>query len=182
MTEEPESTDAGNSVDEFVRLISLHQRRVHAYIAALLPVRSDADDVMQETSLALWRKWKEFDPSREFFRWACGVAHIEVLRHRRNHMNKRLFFNEELMAEIAEEVLRQPELIEMRGEALATCLQKLGRSDRRLIDHRYGQGVTAIQTATDLGRPTSTVYKALARIRRALRACITRRLAEEFSS
>ena len=169
------------AVDQFVQLFAMHQRRVHAYIGAILPNRSDADDVMQETSIALWRKWGDFDQSRDFYRWACGVAHIEVLRHRRKHASQRLFFAEDLMIEIAEEVLRQSEIIDLRGEALARCLQKLNDESRQLIEHRYGQGVTALQTAKDLGRPPSTVYKALARIRKTLLACIRRRLAEELN-
>lgn len=178
---DPEAGTLG-SVDRFVQLFAREQRRVHAYIGALLPSRTDADDVMQETSIALWRKWSQFDEGRDFFRWACGVAHIEVLRHRRKHATSRLFFNEDIMGEIAEEVLNQSDVAAARSAALAECLQKLREPDRRLVEHRYGAGVTTLQAAADLGRPPSTVYKALARIRRSLMECIQRRLAQEASA
>ena len=73
---------------EFVQLFSAHQRGVHAYISALVPSATDADDLMQETSLALWEKFDEFDPQRDFHRWACGVAYISVLRHRRRYRKR----------------------------------------------------------------------------------------------
>jgi len=31
---------------------------------------ADADDVLQETNLVLWRKTADFDPAREFMPWA----------------------------------------------------------------------------------------------------------------
>ncbi|MEN1679629.1 MAG: sigma-70 family RNA polymerase sigma factor [Planctomycetota bacterium] len=168
------------SVDEFVQLFAQHQRRVHAYIGTVLPSRGDADDVMQETSIALWKKWGEFDRSRDFFRWACGIARIEVLRYRRKHATQRLFLEEKLMESIADEAIRQAQTVDLRGAALEHCLTKLNDDSRQLIEYRYGQGVTALQTATDLGRPPSTVYKALARIRKTLLECIRRRMAEEL--
>ncbi|TWT46885.1 sigma-70 family RNA polymerase sigma factor [Botrimarina hoheduenensis] len=173
-------TPSNESVDQFVQLFAKHQRRVHAYIGAVLPSRNDADDVMQETSIALWRKWSSFDQSREFLPWACGVAHIEVLRHRRKYATQRVYFNENLMQDIAEEVLAQSEIAELRSEALVACLRRLNEADRQLVEQRYGGGVTALKAAEQLGRPPSTVYKALARIRRGLLDCVRRRISPEL--
>lgn len=167
------------TVDLFVKLFAQDQRQVHAYIGALLPRRADADDVMQETSMALWRKWSQFDPSRPFLPWACGVAYFEVLRHRRKHATRKLFFSEELMENIAEETLKQSDLAESRTAALAECLTKLPTKDKQLVEHRYSEGVTILKAAEDLGRPPSTVYKAMARIRKLLLECIRRRVAQE---
>src|SRR5262245_27178829 len=84
----------------FVQLFAQHQRGIHAYICTLVPNRVDADDVMQETSLVLWRKWEEFDCNREFIRWACGIAFNEVLKLRRRVATRRCYFNEELLAQL----------------------------------------------------------------------------------
>ena len=64
--------------DSFAEQLVCNQHRVFAYIVTLLANRDDAEDAFQSTCLVLWKKWKEFDPSRDFFGWACGVANNEV--------------------------------------------------------------------------------------------------------
>lgn len=170
-----------NSIDSgrFLQLFAQHQRSVHAYIYSLVPSRVDADDVMQETSLVLWRKWGEFDPNRDFVRWACGIAFHEVLKLRRKVATNRCYFNDELLEKISAEAIRQSDELEGRHVALLSCLNKLGTRDRELIERRYQAKTTARQVASDLDRPASTVYKALARIRGALFDCVERTIAQE---
>ncbi len=167
----------------FVQLFAQHQRRVHAYIGSLLPNRTDADDVMQETSLVLWKKWDQFDKNRKFLPWACGVALLEVLKFRRLRGASRCVFNEELVKSLAIEAMDQldshDDSHDERRLVLRGCLKQLGDSDRQLIEHRYQSAITAKQTAADLGRPASTVYKALVRIREALFQCVQRKIAQK---
>ena len=162
-----------------MQLFAQHQRSIHAYIYSLVPSRVDADDVMQETSLVLWRKWGEFDPSRDFIRWACGIAFHEVLKLRRKAATNRCFFDEELLEQLAVEVMRQSDELERRQVALLSCLNKLGTRDRELIERRYLEKTTARKVADELDRPASTVYKALARIRNSLFECVERTVAQE---
>ncbi len=66
--------------ERFVSQFTVAHRRIYAFILTLLPNRSEADEVMQETSLVLWRQFDQFDPQRDFVRWACGVALNQVRR------------------------------------------------------------------------------------------------------
>ena len=66
-----------------------------------------------------------------------------------------------------------------RQEALAGCLEKLGRDDRALIAERLKDHATVQSTAESVGRSVDAVYKALARIRRVLHGCIERSLSLE---
>lgn len=170
-----------DSLHRFLRLYAQNQQRVHAFVCTMLPSRPDADDVLQETSIALWQKWSEFDESRDFYRWACGIARIEVLRHRQRHASSRLLFCDELLTKLAEESLDQSAEPSSEEHALEACLGKLRESDKKLVEYRYSNGVTARKTARDLGRSSSTVYKALVRIRKNLLACIRRQMAQEVS-
>ena len=167
------------NVEQFVQLFAKHQRGVQAYVWTLVGNRDDADDVLQETSVSLWRKWAEFDNQRDFFRWACGVAFIEVLRHRRKHATSRLWFSEELMETLAAEFVEETAWYESRTAALQGCLDRLGERDRQIIEARYRHGATAQQVAEQLRRPVSTLYKMMARIRQRLHACIEVALARE---
>jgi len=42
---------------------------------------SDADDVLQETFLAVSRKAASFEPGSNFVAWACGIARLKVLEN-----------------------------------------------------------------------------------------------------
>jgi RNA polymerase sigma-70 factor (ECF subfamily) len=106
----------------------------------LVPGAADADDIMQETSLALWQKFQEFDPQRDFFRWACGVAYVAVLRFRRSHSKDKLWFNEELLELISNDLLDRKDTRELRRQALSECMKKLEPGERRFIDARYSAG------------------------------------------
>jgi RNA polymerase sigma-70 factor (ECF subfamily) len=52
--------DAGGPRDnheEFVALFVRHEAAIHSFILTLLPRLDDAEDVMQQASLTMWRKF-----------------------------------------------------------------------------------------------------------------------------
>lgn len=157
----------------FVQLLAKHQSALSSFVGSLVPSHADVDDIMQETSLALWKKWGEYDVSRDFFRWACGVAHIQVLRHRRKSATDRLWFSEELIELLSFEMLEQTDLFELRRDALDSCVRKLPTGDRAVIELRYQSGMTVDRVAESLGKTSRTVHRMLSRIRRMLYQCIT---------
>lgn len=157
----------------FVQLLAKHQCALNAFVSSLVPTRADAEDVLQETSLALWKKWADYDVTRDFFRWACGIAHIEVVRHRRKAATDRLWFNEELIGVLSSEMIDDADLFDLRRDALDACIKKLPRADQSLLESRYQIGMSVDTVADSLGRTTRTVHRSLARIRRLLYQCIT---------
>src|SRR5438270_13068296 len=74
-----------------VRLLSRHQEALFRYIFALLPHEEDAKDALQETSVALYRKFAEYDSDKPFLAWAYRFTYLEVLNQReRNQRHRRL--------------------------------------------------------------------------------------------
>ena len=69
------------SSGEFIRLFLQNERRIYAFIVSLLPDLTDAEDVLQETSVVLWEKFDQFQPGTNFVSWACKIAHFKVLKH-----------------------------------------------------------------------------------------------------
>ena len=65
--------------NEFVSLLTASQRRLYAFICTLVIDRTDADEVLQETNLALWEQAERFEAGTDFVAWACRVAHYKVL-------------------------------------------------------------------------------------------------------
>src|SRR5947209_5596039 len=65
-----------------VRLLTKHQDDLFRFIFALLPHEEDARDVLQETSVAVCRKFFDYDVEQPFLPWAFGFAYLETLKHR----------------------------------------------------------------------------------------------------
>ncbi len=169
--------------EEFVRLFGANQGRVFAFLLTLLPSYADAQEILQQTSIVIWRKFDTFDPAGDFVRWACGIAYREALNHLKHQRRDRLAFSQQVLEKVAAERLDRGGVLDRCRLALQNCLQKLGNRDRQIIDNYYYQGrSTASEVAAALGRPVDTVYKALARIREALHLCIDRTLAAEERS
>ena len=169
----------GKDHETFVRLMSSHQRQVWWFINTLLPSESDADDVLQETSLVLWRKWDQFDRDRDFLSWAIGIARRQVLRYVREHRSKRLHLDEVVLgeiAEVAEKRIRNLSRVETRVEALKACIESLGEKDRGVVEARYLCSWSTKEIAEKSGKPLATVYTVLARARVQLANCVKRRL------
>ena len=61
-------------------------------------------------------------------------------------------------------------------ELLDQCMDKLPPADRELLDLRYRSDLPVKALAAQLGRPLSTTYEALNRIRRNLVECVQRAL------
>lgn len=160
-----------------VRLLSRHQEDLFRYIFSLLPHEEDAKDVLQETSVALYRKFADFDPQKPFLAWAYGFAHMEVLKQReRNARNARLW-NEELIERLAQERQQHEPILDARLLALEHCLLELPAADQALIRQRYHGGARADELIAEVGRSRRTLFRELSRIRRVLFECISRRTA-----
>jgi RNA polymerase sigma-70 factor (ECF subfamily) len=165
---------------QFLRLFLQNQPRLYAYILTLLPHRADADDVLQEASLAMWDKFDADAPPAEFLAWARRVAYHKVLDFykKSNRVAARLsrLFVERL-AEAA--AAREEELrLDARREALAGCVEKLPPRDRELLARRFADGATTQSTSEQLGRSVDSVYKALAKVRGVLMDCIQKSLTQ----
>lgn len=166
-------------VEEFIQDLTRDQRRILLYIYGLIPNWAEAEEVLQNTNLVLWRKLDGFQPGTNFFAWACSVAHFEVLKWRERRARDARTLSCEFIQEIGSELARQGDLIEQRHQALAGCLGKLKESDRRLILLRYGDGATTQSVAAQLGRPIKSIYAAVQRIRDGLLECINRTIAQD---
>jgi len=165
--------------EEFVRLYARDEGRLRRYVAALVPVSADVDDIMQETAIALMRKFEQYDSAQPFFNWACRFALYEVLQYRKRVKTRRRYFSDEVVEAIAAEYQKHQLLSEERKKALPMCLEKLDDQDRRLIELRYFSEETVDQLAQRIEQPVARLYRSLARIRYRLAACVRKSIATE---
>jgi RNA polymerase sigma-70 factor, ECF subfamily len=165
--------------DELAKRIVHHQHRVFAYIATLLANHDDAEDVFQSTCLILWRKWDEFDADRDFFSWACGVAHNEVRNFLRRGQRNRLHLSEEVLTQVANTRLMADDVLEARSRFLALCMKKLSEDQRRLVEQCYAGAEPIKAIAEAMGISPAALTMRLQRIRKILFECMTRALEDE---
>ena len=126
------SMDA-SSAEEFVRLFSKSQHRILGFVHTLVPRLVEAEDILQETSVILWKKWPEFERDKDFVKWACGIARLEVFRMLRQKKRSGLYLSESVLNQIADIALAESKdkaRLDDGGIALDACLQKLPKSDR----------------------------------------------------
>src|SRR5262245_51670210 len=121
---EPDPATAPPRVDAFVRLLGQNQRRIFLYVMALVPTWNEAEEIIQETNLGLWREFDQFQLGTNFAAWACKVAFHQVLAWRKRKQRDRLEFSPEFLQAVATEAITAADDLEERSRALAGCVGK----------------------------------------------------------
>lgn len=164
------STPAGQ--EQFLSLFLRSEREIFRYVSVLVPNIADAEDIVQQTAVALWEKFDAYDPSQPFTPWACRFA----LNKARQWIERRRRWQALLEGGLAEELARRheelrPEL-EVRLRRLEHCLAKLPEEQRSLVEGYYYHRAGIEVLAGRGGRTVASTYKALQRIRQALQLCV----------
>jgi len=165
--------------EQFLRLVVEHEPALGTFVRSLLPSRGDASEVMQEVMVVLWQKFAEFDPMRDFRKWAFGIARYEALAYLRDRARDRHVFDDELVGRLADEAEAAGQRHEAQREALETCLRKLSESQRALVLSAYAKGTRIDELASQRGQTAMSLYKLLHRIRQSLLECVRRTIVRE---
>lgn len=169
--------------EDIIRQVTQRQRQLYSYIFSLLLNADDAQEVLQETNLALWRKRDEIHDVANFPAWACRVAYYEVLAFRKRAARDKLVFSfdDELLASLANEAEGTP-WQDSRGAQLQACLRTLSHQSRELLQLRYATSLSVDEMSAKLGRSAAAISQALYRIRKRLLDCVTRQSAPGAAS
>ena len=169
----PSNQEVGRDA-EFMRLFLSNERRIYGLIFSLVPDWADADDLMQEVSTVLWRKFGEFEPGTNFSAWALKIARFQVLAYRKKQRVERARLSDRTVEQLADRALmRASEPVDGRREALKRCLGRLRDQDRQLIQLKYNPGATTKSVAETVGKSIHAVYKGLNRVHSQLLDCVT---------
>ncbi len=170
---------ASDPAEAHVQFIAQAQRRLFAFILALVRRAADAEDVLQETNLVLWRKRESYRPGTDFHAWAFEIARLQALAHHARQARAGDPIDADLLSKIAEAAGSESTQYDRREAALHNCLQKLPAEQRDLITRRYQPQAGVRVLAAEQGKTAKAVSEALRRIRERLRECIERTLAAE---
>jgi len=164
--------DRNAAQQQFLSLFLRSEREVFRYVAALIPNVADAEDIVQQTAVALWEKFDAYDPNQPFTPWACRFA----LNKAKQWIERRRRWQALLESGLAEELVQRreelrPEL-ESRLNYLEGCLDKLPGNQRSLVEGYYYRRESIEKLAENSGRTVAATYKTLQRVRQALQVCI----------
>ena len=133
--------------DLFVELYCEHEPHIRAFLRSLLPTNTDVDEVLQEVSVVIWKKFDRFDESTDFMRWVYVIARLEALKYRRKHARSRLIFDDAVYNLMAEEGKDEHPKRKLELTALQKCLSNLPEKQRELIDTIYQHRIKAVDLA-----------------------------------
>ena len=160
------------SNEEFLRLFLTNQRAILCYIRSLAPGAQDADDILQETSITLWEKFREFEPGTNFRAWAFKTAYWKVREANQKATRSKLVFDGDLIDIIASDAEAMSPASDSRHIALGICLAKLKSRDHKMLLGRYSEEGSVERAAASSGRSIQATYRALGRAKAALKECV----------
>jgi RNA polymerase sigma-70 factor (ECF subfamily) len=169
-----------NGAARVAALLMRHRGALFAYLLAALRDPHDAEDLLQDVSLAATSSWSQYDPATPFMPWAREIARRRILDFAGKRARRPALLDPEVLARLDVAAARldaEPE--EPRRDALRRCLEGLGARVRRVLELRYDERLGVDEVAARAGRSLQATYAILKRSKESLRDCVARRLATE---
>jgi len=159
-------------------LLMRHRSELLAYLIASVRNAHDAEDLLQDVSLAASTSWAQYRPGTPFLAWAREIARRRVLDYGKRVSRRHALLEPEVLEALdaAAVVLETEEPLEPRRDALRTCLTKVDGDARRILELRYAEKAEVSRIAREVGRTVQASYAILKRVKLLLRECIDRRI------
>lgn len=167
-------------VKKFGELLAECHHDLFAFIYALVQNHADAEDVYQQVTMLLWKKFDTFAIGTNFAAWATTVAHNIARDFIRSRRRSAVALSDEVLEAIASaRISGRCWSSSDTSEALSRCLKKLTEKDRSLIERCYSANRDFQSIATEENRTVGAIYQAICRVRKKLYACVHRSLSQE---
>jgi RNA polymerase sigma-70 factor (ECF subfamily) len=150
---------AGGDEDALAALYDRYRLILYGFILRILHSRAEAEDVLQDVFIQVWRRAGDFDESRgRPFTWLVTLARSRAIDRLRS-----LSSRERTATEAAREVpdsISDAEDDAARSEQsrmVRRALAELNEEQRRALVLAYFEGLTQSEIAERLGAPLGTV-------------------------
>jgi len=156
--------------DALAELYACYQRTLFNYLLQLTPDRGLAEEILQDTLVAVWKSAQSFEGRSSVRTWLIGIARRQA--HNTLRQRRLPLANETEMEGL---VATDPEpeawtLASFARDELAAAFRQLAPLHREVLVLTFVQELSYQETATILEVPVGTVKSRLSNARRALRA------------
>jgi RNA polymerase sigma-70 factor (ECF subfamily) len=129
-----------------------HAGLAYGLALRVLRDRSDAEDVVQEAFVQVWRQAGRYDPARGTPQaWLCAIVRTRALDRLRRRVARR-------EQEGGKEPAASGSVPDREGElAVRKALQGLSADQRRALELAYYEGLTQSEIARRLNEPLGTI-------------------------
>ena len=181
-TSESEIAEENAHYEIFVQRFAQFEPDLRRFIRSLLPTWTDADEVLQQTAMVIWKKFDQYNPDTHFMKWACVIARFEALAYRRKMARDRLVFREDIVELMADEGFEEVDSRRVEHEVLEECLLAMPEKHRRFLTLAYTPGVKVKELAEEAGSSAAAFYMRLKRLRHQLMDCMEEKIQQEEGS
>ncbi len=172
------------NTEDYIRLLSQHESRFRTYVLGMIPNQADAQDILQEGKIIMWREFEKFEPGTNFAAWGRRIMFYQVLSHRRKaKRQKTTWLSEESLELLHEEVEsgdKEKKWIR-REKALDTCLEQIPENNREIMIMRYRDEASIERIAHQTDRTEAAIYRLLSRLRKRITLCVDASLNPQVS-
>jgi RNA polymerase sigma-70 factor (ECF subfamily) len=175
------STDTAR--DDLMRLFLKNQDMVAAFLYSLVEDWELVEEAIQETTVYLCSHWNDYTPGTNFGAWIRTVARMRCREVLRVKQRSGKLLNRDFQA-VADSLTQEKwdahgASTSHHSQLLAECLKSLPESHRQIIEMHYKDEKSCEQIAVFLDKSLDALYMTLSRIRKRLKMCVERRLAEK---
>ncbi len=150
----------------FERLMSRYIHIIYGYALARVGNPQDAQDILQETMLAIWRGLGSFEGRSSFKTWLIGISRRKISDHFRN-----AYKTDQLPLSDAEDNLSADGGMESLSEAIdiKNAVKKLSENERELVFLIFTAQMTYAEASKALEIPLGTVKSRMSAIKTKLK-------------
>ncbi len=141
----------------FRTLYARHNVRVFRFILRFIKDEGQAEDLIGEVFLDVWRQADRFEGRSSVSTWILGMARFKALSSLRKTTEAEL--DEDKAAAIADEA-DNPETVSQKldkAKAIRRCIDQLSPEHREIVDLVYYQEKSISEVAEIVGIPENTV-------------------------
>lgn len=164
---------ADGDVDAMHSLYEAHSEAVWRFVRSRLRDEFEANDIVHETMLTVWRTAQSFQGRSGLRSWMFSIARNKVVDHLRKNGRVEL---KEADEELADDTPPAESVIAATQDAarLRSCLSKLGEAQRAAIHLSYFEELTYAEIAQIENVPEGTVKSRIFHAKQLLMRCLAK--------
>lgn len=145
----------------FNELVLRYQNKIFAYIYKIVNHKEEAEDIVQETFIKVYKNLNSFDADKKFSSWLYRISHNETINYLKKNKKVNVLYYEDnsylLNLLKTEKNLIKELIIEEDDQKLKTALKKLPLKYKEVIVLKYLEDKSYEEIAQILHKPIATV-------------------------